>query len=138
MKYIIKENNSKSIKKLKESDFSITQFSKDFKYGKKHEKLVMKSREDYELKTDRLAHKTGNVFVEFESRKKESGIKTSKADIWIFKIVDKNDKHLFSIEIPLDRLLKKVYNSTYRIVAGGDNLTSKGYLIPLVDLVKIC
>ena len=138
MKYIIKENNSKSIKKLKESDFSITQFSKDFKYGKKHEKLVMKSREDYELKTDRLAHKTGNVFVEFESRKKESRIKTSKADIWIFKIVDKNDKHLFSIEIPLDRLLKKVYNSTYRIVAGGDNLTSKGYLIPLVDLVKIC
>ena len=51
--------------------------------------------------------------------------------------MDKNDKHLFSIEIPLDRLLNRVYNSTYRIVAGGDNLTSKGYLIPLVDLVKI-
>ena len=52
--------------------------------------------------------------------------------------MNKNDKHLFSIEIPLDRLLNRVYNSTYRIVAGGDNLTSKGYLIPLVDLVKIC
>ena len=137
MKSIIKENNSKSIKKLKTHDFSVTQFNKDFKYGKKHEKLVMKSREDYELKTDRLACKTGNVFVEFESRKKESGIKTSKSDIWIFKIVDKSDKHLFSIEIPLDRLRKKVYNSTYRIVAGGDNLTSKGYLIPLQDLVSI-
>ena len=37
MKSVIKENNSKNIKKLKESDFSITQFSKDFKYGKKHE-----------------------------------------------------------------------------------------------------
>ena len=137
MKSIVKENNSKSIKKLKESDFSVTQFSKDFKYGKKHEKLVMKSREDYELKTDRLAHKTGNAFVEFESRKKESGIVTSKASIWIFKIVDKSDKHLFSIEIPLDRLRKKVYNSTYRIVRGGDNLTSKGYLVPLQDLISM-
>ena len=137
MKSVIKENNSKNIKKLKESDFSITQFSKDFKYGKKHEKLVMKSREDYELKTDRLAHKTCNAFVEFESRKKESGIITSKSSIWIFKIVDKSDKHLFSIEIPLDRLRKKVYNSTYRIVRGGDSLTSKGYLVPLQDLVSI-
>jgi len=137
MKSIVKENTSKSIKKLKESDFSVTQFNKDFKYGKKHEKLVMKSREDYELKTDRLACKTGNAFVEFESRNKESGIITSKAGIWIFKIVDKKDKHLFSIEIPLDRLRKRVYNSTYRIVAGGDNLTSKGYLVPLQDLISI-
>ena len=137
MKSIVKENNSKSIKKLKESDFSVTQFSKDFKYGKKHEKLVMKSREDYELKTDRLAHTTGNAFVEIESRKKESGIITSKSSIWIFKIVDKNDKHLFSIEIPLDRLRDKVYNSTYRIVAGGDSLTSRGYIIPVQDLISI-
>ena len=134
----IKENNSTNINKLKTHDFSITKFKKDLNYGKKHEKLVIESHKNYELKTDRLACKTGNIFVEFESRKKESGIKTSKADIWIFKIVNKNDKHLFSIEIPLDRLLNRVYNSTYRIVAGGDNLTSKGYLIPLVDLVKIC
>ena len=137
MKSIIKENNSKSIKELKTHDFSVTQFNEDLKYGKKHEKLVMKSRENYELKTDRLSHKTGNAVVEFESRGKESGIITSKSDIWLFKIVDKNDKHLFSIEIPLDRLREKVYNSTYRIVAGGDNLTSKGYLVPLQDLVSI-
>ena len=137
MKSIVEENKSKDIKELKTHDFSVTQFNEDLKYGKKHEKLVMKSRENYELKTDRLACKTGNVFVEFESRKKESGIKTSKADIWIFKIVDKNDKHLFSIEIPLDRLREKVYNSTYRIVRGGDNLTSKGYLVPLQDLISI-
>ena len=137
MKDIIKENNSKSIKELKTHDFSISKFTEDLKYGKRHEKLVRKSREDYELKTDRLSHKTGNVFVEFESRGKESGIITSKSDIWLFKIVDKNDKHLFSIEIPLDRLRKKVYNSTYRIVRGGDNLTSKGYLVPLQDLISI-
>ena len=131
----IKENNGKTIKELKTHDFSITKFNKDLKYGKKHEKLVMESRLDYELKTDRLAHKTGNVYVEYESRGKESGIIASKSNFWIFKIVDKKDKHLFSIEIPLDRLRKLVYNK-YSTTLGGDHRTSKGYLVPIVDLVS--
>ena len=131
----IKENNGKNIKELKTHDFSITKFNKDLKYGKKHEKLVMESRLDYELKTDRLAHKTGNVYVEYESRGKESGIIASKSNLWIFKIVDKKDKHLFSIEIPLDRLRKLVYNK-YSTTLGGDHRTSKGYLVPIVDLVS--
>ena len=132
----IKENKSESIKKLKESDFSVTKFTKDLSYGKKHEKLVMKSMENFELKTDRMAHKTGNVYVEFQSRGKDSGIRTSKSDTWIFKIVSKGDRHLFSIQIPLTRL-KKLVSTDYRIVPGGDNLTSRGYLVPLTDLIGV-
>ncbi len=133
---IISENKSSSIKKLKESDVSITKFNKDLSYGKKHEKLVMKSMENFELKTDRMAHKTGNVYVEFQSRGKNSGITTSKSDTWIFKIVSKGDRHLFSIHIPLTRL-KKLVSKDYRVVPGGDNLTSKGYLVPMNDLIKV-
>ena len=136
MKTQIQENISDNIKKLKESDFSITKFSKDLSYGKKHEKLVMKSMENFELKTDRMAHKTGNVYVEFQSRGKDSGIRTSKSDTWIFKIVSKGDRHLFSIQIPLTRL-KKLVSKDYRVVPGGDNLTSRGYLVPITDLIKI-
>ena len=136
MKTQIKENKSDSIKKLKESDFSVTKFTKDLSYGKKHEKLVMKSMENFELKTDRMAHKTGNVYVEFKSRGKDSGIRTSKSDTWIFKIVSKGDTHLFSIHIPLTRL-KKLVNKDYRVVTGGDNLTSRGYLVPLTDLIGV-
>ena len=132
----IKENVSNNIKKLKESDFSVTKFTKDLSYGKKHEKLVMKSMENFELKTDRMAHKTGNVYVEFQSRGKDSGIRTSKSDTWIFKIVSKGDRHLFSIQIPLTRL-KKLVSTDYRIVPGGDNLTSRGYLVPLTDLIGV-
>ena len=132
----IKENISNNIKKLKESDFSVTKFTKDLSYGKKHEKLVMKSMENFELKTDRMAHKTGNVYVEFQSRGKDSGIRTSKSDTWIFKIVSKGDRHLFSVQIPLTRL-KKLVSTDYRIVPGGDNLTSRGYLVPITDLIKI-
>ncbi len=67
----IKENKSEDIKELRKSDFSITKFEKDLSYGKKHEKMVMKSLEKYELKTDRMAHRTGNVYVEFQSRGKD-------------------------------------------------------------------
>ena len=132
----IKENVSNNIKKLKESDFSVTKFTKDLSYGKKHEKLVMKSMENFELKTDRMAHKTGNVYVEFQSRGKDSGIRTSKSHTWIFKIVSKGDRHLFSIQIPLTRL-KKLVSTDYRIVPGGDNLTSRGYLVPLTHLIGV-
>tara|TARA_R100000951_G_scaffold51668_1_gene43555 strand:+ start:1593 stop:2003 length:411 start_codon:yes stop_codon:yes gene_type:complete len=136
MKTQIKENKSNSINKLKESDFSVTKFSKDLSYGKKHEKLVMKSMENFELKTDRMAHKTGNVYVEFQSRGRDSGIRTSKSDTWIFKIVSKGDRHLFSIQIPLTRL-RKLVSKDYKVVPGGDNLTSRGYLVPLTDLIGV-
>ena len=136
MKAQIKENKSTSIKKLKESDFSVTNFTKDLSYGKKHEKLVMKSLENFELKTDRMAHKTGNVYVEFKSRGKDSGIITSKSDTWIFKIPNGRDTHLFSIHIPLTRL-RKLVSKDYKVVPGGDNLTSRGYLVPLTDLIGV-
>jgi len=132
----IKENKSDKISKLKESDFSVTKFNKDLSYGKRHEKLVMKSMENFELKTDRMAHKTGNVYVEFQSRGRDSGIRTSKSDTWIFKIVSKGDRHLFSIHIPLTRL-KKLVSTDYRVVPGGDKLTSRGYLVPLTDLIGV-
>mgnify|MGYP003671801769 FL=1 len=136
MKSQIKENKSTSIKKLKESDFSVTNFTKDLSYGKKHEKLVMKSLENFELKTDRMAHKTGNVYVEFQSRGKDSGIRASKSDTWIFKIPNGRDTHLFSIHIPLTRL-RKLVSKDYKVVPGGDKLTSRGYLVPLTDLIGV-
>ena len=136
MKTQIQENISDNIKKLKESDFSVTKFTKDLSYGKKHEKLVMKSMENFELKTDRMAHKTGNVYVEFQSRGRDSGIRASKSDTWIFKIVSNGDRHLFSIQIPLTRL-RKLVSKDYRVVPGGDNLTSRGYLVPLTDLIGV-
>jgi len=76
------------------------------------------------------------VYVEFQSRGKDSGIRTSKSDTWIFKIVSKGDRHLFSIHIPLSRL-KKLVSKDYRVLPGGDNLTSKGYLVPMGDLIKV-
>lgn len=46
------------------------------------------------------------------------------------------DRQLLSIQIPLTRL-RKLVSKDYRVVPGGDNLTSRGYLVPITDLIKV-
>lgn len=81
-----------------------------------------------EVKCDRMAHKTFNLYVEVYSRGKPSGICTTNADYWIFIIYYSN----VSLILPTSKirnLCKELFNGTY--VYGGDNNTSKGILIPL-------
>ena len=94
-------------------------------------------------KNNELHHNRGTITSHNEvyvhktlSRGKDSGIRSSKSDTWIFKIVSTGDRHMFSIHIPLSRL-KKLVSKDYRVVPGGDNLTSRGYLVPITDLIKI-
>ncbi len=42
----------------------------------------------YEVKTDLLCGKTGNLALEYECRGKPSGITTTEADYWIYKLDD--------------------------------------------------
>ena len=82
----------------------------------------------FELKHDYKTHKTGNVYVEFESRQKPSGITTSQSDWYVFLLEP------ILIFIPT-KVLKEIAHN-YPIKLGGDDLTSKGYLIPIIDLIK--
>ena len=57
-------------------------------FGEKYENELQKILESkqIEIKTDRITQRTGNVFVEFESRGKESGILKTTALYWVFCI----------------------------------------------------
>lgn len=85
-----------------------------------------------EVKKDLKAHITGNVFIEYESRNKPSGIATSEAEYYAIiiqgSIILKESSHLKS--------LARKYLNTKRDVLGGDNNTSKGILLPIADLLK--
>lgn len=83
-----------------------------------------------EVKYDRKACDTGNVFVEYKSRGKWSGISTSEATHYAYVLCDDQ-----TVILPTDQLKKKVkyYHSIGKIVKGGDNDTSEGVLIPLDD-----
>jgi hypothetical protein len=107
-------------------------FNFDLEFGEKAETWVHQIFSEggkIEVKYDRLAHKTGNIYVEVYSRNKPSGISTSKANYWIFII----DKKSYGILINIKRLkdiCKEVYYKN-GYTQGGDEDTSLGVLIPI-------
>jgi len=84
-----------------------------------------------EVKSDKIAHKTGNVFVEVYSRGNPSGISTTNAEYWIFRI-DENNSAIIVSSKRLKELVKIFFNGNF--TKGGDCDTSLGVLIPIKDL----
>ena len=84
-----------------------------------------------EVKRDLRAKKTGNIFIEYESRGKPSGLATTQSDFYCFVIED------LHIMLPTSQLkdIARSYIGTGRDVLGGDNNTSKGILLRLKDLI---
>ena len=111
-------------------------FEYDLEIGIKGENFVAKalSNVKIEVKTDFKAKDTGNVFVEYESRNKLSGISKTKSKWYCFVI--SNNNLIFISVTKLKKLCRK-YLNTNRDVKGGDNNTSKGILLPLEDLTKL-
>jgi hypothetical protein len=85
----------------------------------------------YECKADRLAHKTGNLCIEYYSRGQPSGISTSEADFWIYMLVAPDGSVSETYKIPAQVLKDEIARKSYtRDVAGGDNWTNKMLLFP--------
>ena len=84
-----------------------------------------------EVKSDKRAHKTGQFFVEYESRGKRSGIATTQADYYCFEV-----KGIFIlVSVPTLKIIARKYIGTAHDVRGGDENTSKGVVVPLTELI---
>ena len=112
-------------------------FDKDLKFGEKYENELQKAVEGkVECKTDRICQKTGNVFIEIESRGNPSGIKTTKSKYYAICLWLEQRELQTWVLIPT-KILKKLMKS-FPIKNGGDNWTSRGHIIPkekLLDLI---
>lgn len=86
---------------------------------------IKTERATYEIKTDVMAPKTGNVFVEFEYRHKPSGIAATKADYFVVIIEDY--AHLTLVTHWRDFI--RQHWTFLKKVRGGDNGWSTGVLI---------
>lgn len=108
-------------------------FRHDLEVGQLGEKLLADILENktIEVKKDLKAFSTGNVFVEYESRGKKSGLSTSEADWWAFIY---SDTQISLIETKCLKELCRQYIGTKRDVLGGDMNTSKGILLPINEL----
>jgi hypothetical protein len=85
-----------------------------------------------EIKHDYLYNKTGNIAIEYVSRYKQSGISTSKADIWCYILG--NEAYM----ITKNKLVNFIKNNSFKKVSGGDNQTSELYLIPVKKFKESC
>lgn len=85
-----------------------------------------------EVKCDRMATKTGNIYVEVYSRNKKSGISTTDAEYWIYRLEENDTAFIVSTKRLKD--LARFYFKG-RFINGGDNNTSKGILIPVKNLL---
>lgn len=109
----------------------------DLEFGLQGEKLVeelLKTKSKVEVKTDRMADKTGNVAVEYAYKGLPSGIATTEADVWAFVLYGGQ----VIIFIDTDRLkrLARKYFKLERNVKGGDDNQSMLILIPIEELIK--
>ncbi len=84
----------------------------------------------YEVKDDRRAANTKNVFIEYMQYGRPSGINITDADHHIFKIAS----NFYLIDTNTIKELikdKAIKNISFK---NSDNLTTKGYLLPLKTL----
>ena len=113
------------------------EYNNDFKYDLRVGLLGEQKLSDIlenkriEVKSDLKAHQTGNIFIEYESRGKKSGISTSQAEY--YAIIIQNTIILKTTQ-ELKAIARK-YIGTKRDVVGGDSNTSKGILLPIKDLI---
>lgn len=83
----------------------------------------------YEVKTDRLAHKTGNFCIEYEYNSKPSGITATKADIYAYIIISGDDFSIY--EIPTKIIREFIDNKKYRKNMSINGGKTKMYLFSL-------
>lgn len=113
-------------------------FYYDLEFGETAEdwaSMVFNSGKKIEVKFDRMAHKTGNIFIEYMSRGKYSGIATTQADYWIYKI-DQTGVAIILDVFKLKEKLRGYYTNGMYLKDGGDDDTSKGFLIPINQIIK--
>ena len=113
-------------------------YNSDFKYdlqiGQNYEtSLYQLLGKRIEVKRDFKCLETGNIFIEYESRGKKSGIATSEAEWWCYWL---SDFHLVLIELNKLKIICRQYLNTNRDVRGGDMNTSKGILLPVKTLFE--
>jgi hypothetical protein len=94
-----------------------------FEHSNKYDILARIKNNDYkfEVKDDYLSEKTGNIAIEYFSRNKPSGISTTQADYYVYKInISNGENYCYIIKVSkLKEIIKN--NLFFRIVDGGDS-----------------
>jgi hypothetical protein len=112
----------------------------DLDYGYDGESRVLdllSGASKIEVKNDTMAHRTGNIAVEFRCYGKPSGISTTEADYWAFVLL--GGEIVYFIEVNRLKKLAKLQYKESGSIKGGDYHMSEMILIPIKNLTnKLC
>jgi hypothetical protein len=92
---------------------------------------IGKKSKTYEVKTDLMCGRTGNFAIEYECRGKPSGIVTTEADYWIYKLDD--GFYQSTVDVLKNLIDEQKY---FRMVVGGDRGSYTKMFLFKLDLVK--
>lgn len=121
----------------------IMAFNNDFRFDLEYGQIEgetwfheLVTNKKIEVKSDRKAELTGNVYIEYSSRGKLSGIAISQSDFYVYKVAEDE-----AIIISTSKLKKKLNQlvlegKAKKDVKGGDNNTSLGVLCKIKDLIN--
>jgi len=111
-------------------------FKYDLEWGQVGENTVadIVAGDKTEVKSERdIWARTGNHFVETESRGKPSGICTTQAKYWSVNFY-KDNRFCFNVTKTVSDMKEVVLQHRKAKVQGGDNDTSRGILVPISSL----
>ena len=110
-------------------------FDLDLKYGEGREDALYHVFTDakVEVKSDRKAQRTGNVFIEYEYRGRPSGIAATTADWWALEVG--LDRWVLIRTEALRDLARQAIRDG-RSKYGGDHYRTQGALVPLKALLE--
>lgn len=113
-----------------------SKFDIDLQYGRIGEMYVANLFGRYaEVKTERDKWRTtGNLYIEYESRDKPSGLMVTKADVWIHLLADGEDivgGFIIPVSYLKNRIKELVKDGKCIVKSGGDDYTSQGWLLPI-------
>ena len=84
----------------------------------------------YEVKSDRVAHRTKNLCIEIQNYGKPSGLSITQAEYYIYFIIHDNIYDVY--KIPINILKEKIINC--KCIYGGDYKKSKFHLLKLNEV----
>lgn len=115
-------------------------FKFDLMVGRTYEERLghILDNKKIEVKTDFMAHTTGNIAVEYMCRGKPSGIATTHADYYAYIIPRASCKEIVLLmSVSELKKMSRLYYKQGKIKAMGDSNQSLAVLIPLVNLFKL-
>jgi hypothetical protein len=117
-----------------DNKYTITEICNNYRYD-----FMLSNGDAYEIKFDRLACKTNNIFVEVIQFNKNSGLLTTKAKYYVF-VIENLNKNLFTTQesnllyyrIKVKKLKKLIKKQLYFKVYHDNDKTGYLFNLPLI------